>query len=116
MPDVCAVPTVRIENDRASVTEWRFAAGAVPGHHCHEYAYVAVHLTTGTLATSGSAGVATASLVGRRAVLPVDRRRSTARGGESRRSLRSPYTNAKPWYPPAATRSHHSRYSGAVPL
>jgi quercetin dioxygenase-like cupin family protein len=57
------VPTVSIENDRVRVTEWRFAPGAVTGHHCHEYAYVAVPLTTGTLATSGSAGVATASLV-----------------------------------------------------
>ena len=63
MPGLCALPAVRIEDDRLRVTEWRFAPGAVTGHHRHEYAYVVVPLTTRTLAISGSAGVASAAIV-----------------------------------------------------
>ena len=44
-----AVPTVQIDNDRIRVTEWRFARGAATGWHRHEYAYVVVPGTTGTL-------------------------------------------------------------------
>ena len=58
-----AVPTVTIDNDRVRVTEWRFAPGAATGPHRHEYAYVVVPMTTGTLASTGPAGAATAALV-----------------------------------------------------
>jgi len=63
MPTLRAVPTVKIDNDRVRVTEWRFAPGAATGPHRHEYAYVVVPMTTGTLATTGPAGDATAALV-----------------------------------------------------
>jgi len=63
MPNQHAVPTVTIDNERVRVTEWRFAPGATTGHHRHEYAYVVVPMTTGTLASTGPAGSATASLV-----------------------------------------------------
>ena len=58
-----AVPTVKIDNDRVRVTEWRFAPGAATGHHRHEYAYVVVPMTTGTLAITSAAGTASAGLV-----------------------------------------------------
>jgi quercetin dioxygenase-like cupin family protein len=41
--------TVLIDNERARVTEWRFAPGAATGWHRHEYDYVIVPLTDGTL-------------------------------------------------------------------
>lgn len=44
-----AQPTVRIDNSRTRVTEWRFAPGAATGHHRHEYDYVIVPLMTGRL-------------------------------------------------------------------
>ena len=49
-PRAKAVPTVRIDNDAVRVTEWRFAPGAHTGHHRHEYPYVVVPMTTGSLA------------------------------------------------------------------
>ena len=55
-----AVASVRIDNDRVRVTEWRFAPGAHTGHHRHEYPYVVVPLTTGPLAIR-SAGAETTS-------------------------------------------------------
>jgi quercetin dioxygenase-like cupin family protein len=58
-----AVPTVTIDNDRVRVTEWRFAPGAATGHHRHEYAYVVVPMTTGTLAITTVAGTTTAALI-----------------------------------------------------
>ncbi len=45
-----ATPTVLIDNDRVRVTRWRFAPGAATGWHRHEYDYVIVPLTDGTLA------------------------------------------------------------------
>ena len=42
-------PTVLIDNERVRVTEWRFAPGAATGWHRHEYDYVIVPLTDGTL-------------------------------------------------------------------
>ena len=51
-----AVATVRIDNDRVRVTEWRFAPGAHTGHHRHEYPYVVVPLTTGALVAIQTAG------------------------------------------------------------
>lgn len=51
-----AVPTVQVENDRVRVTEWRFAPGAATGWHRHEYDYVVVPMTTGTLRLVGPGG------------------------------------------------------------
>ena len=49
MSELKAVPTVMIEDDRVRVTEWRFAPGAATGYHVHEYDYVVVPITSGTL-------------------------------------------------------------------
>jgi len=57
-----AVPTVQVDNDAVRVTEWRFAKGAATGHHRHEYAYVVVPMTTGTLAARSIDGETTAQL------------------------------------------------------
>lgn len=54
--DLRALATVRIDNERVRVTEFRFAPGATTGPHRHELAYVVVPLTTGRLAASGPAG------------------------------------------------------------
>ena len=54
--DQRAITTVRIDNERVRVTEFRFAPGATTGPHRHELAYVVVPLTTGRLAASGPAG------------------------------------------------------------
>ena len=35
-----AVPTVQIDNERALVTEWRFAPGAETGWHMHNMDYI----------------------------------------------------------------------------
>ena len=57
-----AVPTVQLDNGTVRVTEWRFAPGAATGHHRHEYPYVVVPMTTGTLAITGADGSSTAEL------------------------------------------------------
>ena len=44
-----ATSTVLIDNERVRVTRWSFAAGAATGWHVHEYDYVIVPLTDGTL-------------------------------------------------------------------
>lgn len=62
MTESAAVATVRIDNARVRVTEWRFAPGAHTGHHRHDYAYVVVPLVTGTLAATGAAGETTSAL------------------------------------------------------
>jgi quercetin dioxygenase-like cupin family protein len=41
--------TVQIDNERVSVTEWRFAPGAETGWHRHQYDYVVVPQTSGKL-------------------------------------------------------------------
>ena len=51
-----AVATVKVDNARVRVTEWRFAPGAHTGHHRHEYAYVVVPLTNGSLVAVGANG------------------------------------------------------------
>ena len=63
MPTQPAVPTVKIDNDRVRVTEWRFAPGAATGFHRHEYAYIVVPMTTGSLTITASTGTTTAALV-----------------------------------------------------
>lgn len=62
MTDLQAVPTVKVDNARVRVTEWRFAPGAHTGHHRHEYAYVVVPLTTGSLVAAGATGETTSAL------------------------------------------------------
>jgi beta-alanine degradation protein BauB len=44
-----AVATLQVDEARVRVTHWRFAPGAQTGHHVHEYDYVVVPLTAGTL-------------------------------------------------------------------
>ena len=61
-PMAKAVATVRIDNERVRVTEWRFAPGAHTGHHRHEYAYVVVPMTTGALAIRSGGGETTSQL------------------------------------------------------
>jgi quercetin dioxygenase-like cupin family protein len=40
---------VQIDNDRVTVTQWRFAPGAATGWHTHAHDYVVVPLTSGKL-------------------------------------------------------------------
>lgn len=51
-----AVPTVQIENDRVIVTEWKFAPNAETTWHTHEYDYVVVPQTSGTLLIESDTG------------------------------------------------------------
>ena len=44
-----AVATRQIDNERVSVSEWRFAPGAETGWHRHGCDYAVVPLTTGKL-------------------------------------------------------------------
>ena len=44
-----ASASVQIENERVTVTEWRFAPGAETGWHRHAYDYVVVPQTSGKL-------------------------------------------------------------------
>ena len=44
------------ENERAIITEWRFAPGAETGWHRHGYDYVVVCLTEGKLLAETAAG------------------------------------------------------------
>jgi beta-alanine degradation protein BauB len=58
-----AVAYRQFENERVSVTEWRFAPGATTGFHRHEFDYCVVPLTTGDLTIETPTGTETASLV-----------------------------------------------------
>ncbi|MCC7274010.1 MAG: cupin domain-containing protein [Alphaproteobacteria bacterium] len=57
-----ARPTVFVDNDRVRVTEWRFAPGAATGWHRHEFDYVVVPVTDGTLLLRTPDGEKQASL------------------------------------------------------
>ena len=57
-----AIPTRQVENERFIVTEWRFAPGAHTGWHRHEYDYVIVPMTTGSLRLETPDGEATGNL------------------------------------------------------
>lgn len=57
-----AEPLKQLETERVIVTEWRFAPGAETGWHRHEYDYVVVPLTTGTLLLETADGEKTADL------------------------------------------------------
>jgi quercetin dioxygenase-like cupin family protein len=54
---------VQIDNQKALVVMWRFPPGACLAWHRHEYDYVVVPLTSGSLTVSNSAGSAEAKLV-----------------------------------------------------
>ena len=58
-----ATPTIRIDNDRLRVTEWRFAPGNATGWHRHEYDYCVVPITTGRLLIVDAAGDREAELI-----------------------------------------------------
>ena len=44
-----AIPTLQSETPEARVTHWFFPPGSATGHHWHEFDYVVVPLTDGTL-------------------------------------------------------------------
>jgi quercetin dioxygenase-like cupin family protein len=44
-----AIPTTQINNNRAIVTEWRFAPGTETGWHTHGHDYIVVPMTHGML-------------------------------------------------------------------
>jgi len=51
-----ATPTVRADDDRVRVTEWRLNPGEATGYHRHEMDYVIVPLTEGVLTIQGPDG------------------------------------------------------------
>ncbi len=55
--------TVQIDNERTRVTEWRFAPGEATGWHRHQYDYVVVPMSTGTLRLETVDGIHEAELV-----------------------------------------------------
>jgi quercetin dioxygenase-like cupin family protein len=57
-----AQPTVQIDSERVRVTLWTFAPGAETGHHVHEFDYVVVPLTSGTLHLAAATGTREAQL------------------------------------------------------
>ncbi len=54
--------TVRIDNDRVIVTEWRFQPGAETGWHRHAHDYVVCPVTDGTLLLETANGNVDATL------------------------------------------------------
>ena len=58
-----AIATVQIDNERVSVTEWKFAPGAETGWHRHQYDYVVVPQSTGRLLLKTSDGDKVSELV-----------------------------------------------------
>lgn len=48
-----AQPTILVDNDRVIVTEWRFKPDAETGWHRHQFDYVVVPQTSGTLLLEG---------------------------------------------------------------
>jgi beta-alanine degradation protein BauB len=58
-----AVPTVKIDNARLRVTEWRFPPGGATGWHRHEYDYCVVPITSGTLRLEEPDGVRETELI-----------------------------------------------------
>ena len=51
-----ATSTIKVDNERTRVTEWRFTPGAATGYHRHEYDYVVVPLSNGRLKIVGPDG------------------------------------------------------------
>ncbi len=58
-----AQANLQIENENIRVTEWRFAPGAGTGWHRHQYDYVVVPMTSGTLFLKEPQGDRVASLI-----------------------------------------------------
>jgi beta-alanine degradation protein BauB len=56
MGDLKGVATVKVDNERVRVTEWRFAPGAATGWHRHEMDYVVVPMLDGELELVGPDG------------------------------------------------------------
>lgn len=56
-PAPAARSTVFIDNERARVTEWRFAPGAATGWHRHAMDYVVVPLLDGRLKIVAAGGI-----------------------------------------------------------
>ena len=54
-----AVATVQIDNERVTVTEWRFPPGTETGWHVHPVDYVVVPITGGELTVETRAGAST---------------------------------------------------------
>lgn len=48
-PHPSGTATVRVDNDRVRVTEWRFRPGEATGHHRHAYDYIVVPIAGGML-------------------------------------------------------------------
>ncbi|WP_459618086.1 cupin domain-containing protein [Bordetella sp. 2513F-2] len=57
-----AIPTVQIDNEYVTVTEWRFPPGAETGWHRHGMHYVVVPQTTGPLLLETAQGEVTSQL------------------------------------------------------
>lgn len=53
---------LRTESAEVRVTEWRLAPGGTTGHHRHNYDYVVVPLTHGTLRLGAATGESTLAL------------------------------------------------------
>lgn len=51
-----ATPVPQHDTDRLRITEWRLPPGTETGHHVHEFDYVVVPLTDGTLTIYDDAG------------------------------------------------------------
>jgi quercetin dioxygenase-like cupin family protein len=58
-----ATASVQIDNERVSVTEWKFTPGAETGWHRHQYDYVVVPQSTGKLRLETKAGESVSELV-----------------------------------------------------
>jgi quercetin dioxygenase-like cupin family protein len=79
-----ATPTVELENERVRVTRWRFAPGEATGWHRHEYDYVIVPVTDGTLLLDDGASQVEAELVaGRPYFRPAGIEHDVANGGDA---------------------------------
>jgi beta-alanine degradation protein BauB len=51
-----AVPTQQSDTPEARVTRWHLPPGSATGHHRHEYDYVIVPVTDGTMTIVSTAG------------------------------------------------------------
>lgn len=56
-----AIPTIQIDNERVTVTQWSFEPGADTGDHGHDY--VVVPLTTGKLRLVEPGGIRDVELI-----------------------------------------------------
>lgn len=58
-----AIAEQQIDNGVIRVTKWIFPPGSETGDHVHEYDYVVVPITDGTLTIESAEGTATAPLI-----------------------------------------------------